>query len=250
MLDITFRSPSTCRTRFPPILVSFTPNLICVFVMAYFRGGHKKLRFPSSHFVSLASPPLLHFSHSISSDSRSYHAKLHPRVHHGLFKKELQAIAVSGPSFHIENITSPPTTCHLCTRPNLVRFTSDWAPVFVTAYSRVDRNFWRSLGYRFVSGTSSPPPSSKSHSISPESYPFHVRLHTRIFHCLLKRVTQEIISPGLPFRVLQTTFPSNKSHSISLDSCPFQFQLHTGVHKGLGKRGTQEIAVPWLSSRV
>jgi hypothetical protein len=58
----------------------------------------------SCHWLHL---PLLHFSHSISSDSRSYHAKLHPRVRHDLFKRELQAIAVPGPSFHIENITSP-----------------------------------------------------------------------------------------------------------------------------------------------
>jgi hypothetical protein len=58
----------------------------------------------SCHWLHL---PLLHFSHSISSHSRSYHAKLRHRVRHDLCKRELQAIAVPGPSFHIENITSP-----------------------------------------------------------------------------------------------------------------------------------------------
>jgi hypothetical protein len=195
----------------------------------------------------LASLPLLHFSHSISSNSRSYHAKLHPRVCHDLLKRELQAIVVPGPSFHIENITSP-ALLHVAYE--LARISSVSRQIGHPYSSPpTHEGTARNCGPQAV--FSCPvPPSSKSHSISPESYPFRARLHTRVRHCLLKRGTQEIISPGLPFRVLQITFPSNKSLSISPDSCPFHFQLHTGVHQGLGKRGTQEIAVPGLSSRV
>jgi hypothetical protein len=36
---------------------------------------------------------------------------------------------------------------------------------------------------------------------SPKSRPFHVRMGTRIRHCLLKRRQQEIAVPGLSFRV-------------------------------------------------
>jgi hypothetical protein len=75
--------------------------------MAWARGGRKKLCYPSPQFMSLASPPPPALLHSISSDSCSYHAKIHPHVHHDLLKRKLQAIAVLGPSFHIKNITSP-----------------------------------------------------------------------------------------------------------------------------------------------